>query len=464
MRTEQFILSSLLYNEEYSRKVLPHFKPEYFHDRSDKIIYERINEYFTKYNALPSKPALIIECDNVTGLSQQESDTIGQTISSLTDIKENIDHLVNVSETFCKEKAIFNALMQSVQIADGKDKALTPEAIPSILSEALSVCFDPSVGHDFTADFKQRYDYYHRKENRIPTGLDIFNKISRGGIPRKTLNVIMAPPHGGKSLMMVNFAVGAMQAGHNVLYITMEMAEEEIAKRFDVNLMGVDFDMLEKMSRTMFDSKIAKITEKSMGQLKIKEYSTGAAHAGHFKNLIQDLKVKQNFVPDMIVIDYMNICSSQKYKAGSTANSYTIVKSIGEELRALAIETNTCVWTATQTTRSGIGNSDVDMTNTSESIGVPAIADMYFAIIDSDELKKLNQLLIKQLKNRYEDKNKTEKFVIGIDRAKMKLYDVEESAQTGISKKSDLDDDVPLFDASKFSTKAKIGFDGFVYD
>ena len=465
MQTEQLILSSLLYNEEYTRKVIPHIDSEYFPERSHRIIFNVIKDYFTTYNALPSKTALIIDCESKSSLGQAEVDKINEDIDSLTNQKENIDYLTTLTEKYCKDRAIFNALMQSVQIVDGKDKQYTPEAIPSILSEALAVCFDSSIGHDFSDDFMNRYDYYHRKENRTPTGISIFDKITRGGIPRKTLNVIMAPPHGGKSLMMVNFAIGAMQAGRNVLYITMEMAEEEIAKRFDVNLMGIDFDMLENMNRSMFESKFNKLKEKSLGKLKIKEYATGGAHAGHFKNLIEDLKVKQNFTPDIIIVDYMNICASQKYKAGSTANSYTIVKSIGEELRALAIETNTSVWTATQTTRSGIGNSDLDMSNTSESIGVPAICDFYFAIIDSDELRKLNQLLIKQLKNRYEDKNKYEKFVIGIDRAKMKLYDVEDSAQAGISKSADIaeDKEIPLFDKNSFTAKPKIGFDGFKY-
>lgn len=463
MQTEQLILSSLLYNEDFTRKVIPHIDPEYFSDKSQRVIFEVIRDYFTSYNNLPTKTALLIDCENKS-LPQPLYEDVSKTVSSLSNENENTEYLVVTTEKFCKERAIFNALMQSVQIVDGKDKQYAPDAIPSILSNALAVCFDNTVGHDFTDDYMNRYDYYHRKENRIPTGINIFDKVTRGGIPRKTLNVILAPPHGGKSLMMVNFAIGAMNAGHNVLYITMEMAEEEIAKRFDVNLLGVDFDMLESMNRTMFENKFTKLKEKSLGKLKIKEYPTGGAHAGHFKILLEDLKVKQNFVPDVIIVDYLNICASQKYKAGSTANSYTIVKSIGEELRALAIESNTALWTATQTTRSGIGNSDIDMTSTSESIGIPAICDAFFAIIDSDDLKKLNQLLIKQLKNRYEDKNKTEKFVIGIDRAKMKLYDVEDSAQAGISTAADIADDIPLFDKGKFGVKKKIGFDGFVYD
>lgn len=463
MKKEDLILSSLIYNEEFARKVLPHVSPEYFTDKVERTIFEAISNYFTKFNSPPSKAAITIDCE-AKSLSQVEINGINDLIASYKDHSEKTDYLVEVTETFCKEKALFNALMKSVQIVDGKDERFTPEAIPSILQDALAVCFDPAVGHDFEEDYLARFDYYHRKENRIPTGMDMFDKITRGGVPRKTLNVIMAPPHGGKSLMMVNFAVGAMKAGFNVLYITMEMAEEEIAKRFDVNLMNLDFDTLETINKDMFKTKFNKIREKSLGKLKIKEYPTGGAHAGHFRNLIEDLKVKQNFIPDVIVVDYMNICASQKYKAGSTANTYTVVKSIGEELRALAIETNTSLWTATQTTRSGIGNSDIDMTNTSESIGVPAIADFYFAIIDSEDLRKLNQLLIKQLKNRYEDKNKTERFVVGIDRAKMKLYDVEESAQKGISKSTDLDDSIPIFDKSRSGSSGKFGFDGVNYN
>lgn len=441
--TENLILSSLITNEEFCRKVIPHMNEEYFTNKTERLLFTVIRDYFNRYNACPSKPAVIIECENKS-VDQPTIDQANQIITSLGSVKENTDYLVHITEKFCKEKAIFNALMESIQIANGEDGKHTPDAIPSILSQALSVCFDKSVGHDFEDDFMARFEYYHRRENRITTGIEIFDEVCGGDGPaRKTLNVILAPPHAGKTLMMVNFAIGAMAAGYNVLYITMEMAEEEIAKRFDVNMLNVDFEMLQKMSRQMFETKFSKLKERTMGKLKIKEYPTGGAHAGHFKNLIEDLKVKQNFIPDMIVVDYMNICSSQRYKAGSSANSYTIVKSIGEELRALAIETNASCWTATQTTRSGIGNSDIDMTNTSESIGVPAIADSMFAIIDSDELRAMNQLLIKQLKNRYKDKNIKEKFVIGIDRARMKLYDLDESAQKGISQSKDLVDTIP---------------------
>lgn len=437
--TENLILSSLITNETYARKVLPHLNEEYFSEKQEKILFDIINKYVSKYNGLPTKNALHIEASNLT-LDQRTSEEIEKTISALEPSSaENTEYLVHITEKFCKDKAIFNAIMKSIKIADGSDKEFTPEAIPSILTKALAVAFDTSVGHDFIDDADARYEYYHRRENRIPSGLSILDHVSDDGFPRKTLNVVLAPPHAGKTLTMVNIAIGGMHAGYNVLYLTAEMAEEEIAKRFDVNLLNVDFGLLKTMSKQMFMTKTQKLKEKSMGKLKIKEFPTGTAHAGHFKNLIEDLRVKEGFIPDVLVVDYMNICASQRYKAGSSANSYTIVKAIGEELRALAIETNTCLWTATQTTRSGIGNSDIDMTNTSESIGVPAIADFMIAIIDSEELRKMNQLLFKQLKNRYKDKNEKERFVIGIDRSRMKLYDVEESAQRNISKATDLE-------------------------
>lgn len=486
MDTEKLILSALLTREEFTRAVSPHIKEEYFQEKTTQVVCQEIIRYFEKYNSLPTKEALYIECGAKKNLTEDQSTAINDLIKSLSRIEDSSNWLLEKAETFCKERAVFNALMTSVKIVDGRDKQFAPDAIPSILQEALAVCFDNSVGHDYFTDVESRYDYYHRKENKIPTNLDIFNAVMRGGPSRKTLNVILAPPHAGKTLMMVNFAIGALNAGNNVLYITMEMAEEEISKRFDVNMMNVDFDTLEKMSKDVFTNKFSKVMEKAKGKLMIKEYPTSGAHAGHFKTLIQELKMKQNFVPDMIVVDYLNICLSQRYKAGSAANSYTIVKSIGEELRALAIETNTAIWTATQTTRGGIGNSDVDMTNTSESIGIPAIADFFVALIDSEELRAMNQMIGKQLKNRYDDKNKKEKFAFGIDRSHMKLYDLEASAQEGIhqnstsdnvrsavaeverktkSKKPDTtppwegDSDFPI--PNKITAKPKEGFDKF---
>ncbi|UTS51977.1 DNA primase/helicase [Synechococcus phage BUCT-ZZ01] len=442
MDTEKLILSALLNREEFTRAVSPHIKEEYFQDKTTQIVCETILDYFRRYNSLPSKEAVMIECGNRKNITEDQATAINDVVKSLVNVEDNEYWLIEKAETFCKERAVFNALMQSVKIVDGKDTQFTSDAIPTILQQALSVCFDNSVGHDYFTDAAARFEYYHRKENKIPTNLDIFNKVMRGGPSRKTFNVILAPPHAGKTLMMVNFAIGAINAGYNVLYITMEMAEEEISKRFDINMMNVDFDTIEKMSKDIFTNKFAKVMEKAKGKLMIKEYPTSGAHAGHFKTLIQELKMKQNFVPDMIVVDYLNICLSQRYKAGSAANSYTIVKSIGEELRALAIETNTVIWSATQTTRTGIGNSDVDMTNTSESIGIPAIADFFVALIDSEELRAMNQMIAKQLKNRYDDKNKKEKFAFGIDRSHMKLYDLEDSAQDGIHQQSSTSDNI----------------------
>lgn len=463
MRTEELILSSLVTNETYCRKVISHIKEEYFHDKTDRILFSVIQNYFTQYNQSPDKTALLIEAEK-NPLSAEQIKEVQDKVRSLTGNSEHLAYLTKTTEDFCKKQAIYNALMESIQIADGRDSKKNPEAIPSILQEALAVCFDPSVGHDYTEDSESRFEYYNRKELKIPFNVEYFNKITKKGVNRKTLNIIMAPPHGGKSLVMVNFGVGALYAGYNVLYVTMEMAEEEIAKRFDVNMMGVDFETLESLPKNVFNSKIDKVKEKALGKLVIKEFPTGSAHAGHIKILIEELRVKKSFVPDLIIVDYMNICASEKYRSGGSATSYTIVKSIGEELRALAIQTNTAIWTATQTNRSGVSNSDVDMTNVSESLGVAMIADSMFAIINSEELIKMNQLLIKQLKNRYRDLNLDNKFVIGIDRARMRIYDLEESAQRNISKDvGEVNhDDIPVFDV-KARGKPGTGFDSIKF-
>ena len=369
MSIENLIFSQLISNEEYARKILPHLKDEYFTEDSEKKFLKLYTHFFNKHNKVPSKPALLIEIENLKS-SAEIYTSLKDIISRTEPFEESLAWLMEKTEEYCKEKAIFNALREAVLIVDGQSKSKGSESIPSILQAALAVCFDTSVGHDYLQDAEDRYDYYHMSEARIKSDITIYDKITKGGFPRKTLNVFLAPPHGGKSLVMVNIGAGALQSGSNVLYITMEMAAEEIGRRFDVNLMGIDFATLDVLPKQLFSSKFSKISSASKGRLMIKEYPTGGAHAGNFKALLADLKTKQNFVPDMIIVDYMSICSSEVYKAGNNQNSYTIVGSIGKELRALAIETNAAIITAVQTTRSGAGNSDVDISHTSECIYV----------------------------------------------------------------------------------------------
>lgn len=421
---EELIFAQLLTNDAYARKVLPHLKDEYFSTQEEKTFFKIYSHFFTKHNKIPSKVAMLIEIEHLKS-SADVYTSMKEMVGRTVEFEETLDYLVDKTEQFVKEKAIFNALKESVLIVDGQSKTKTKEAIPSILQGALGVCFDTSVGHDYFADSEARYDYYHMAEARIPTQIKIFDKITKKGFPRKTLNVLMSPPHGGKSLILVNFGVGAILSGHNVLYISMEMAAEEIGRRFDVNLMDIDFDMLESLPKSMFTSKFSKISEGSRGKLVIKEYPTGTANAGHFRALLAELKTKQNFIPDVIIVDYMSICSSEIYKNVGTQNSYTIVGSIGKELRALAIETNSALLTAIQTNRAGVGNSDVDMSNTSESMGIPAIADWFAAIIATDELKQLKQIMIKQIKNRYAGLSDDEKFLLGVDYLKQKLFDLD---------------------------------------
>jgi replicative DNA helicase len=424
---ENLIFSQLLTNDEYARRVLPHLKDDYFSSQEAKSFLKIYNRFFSKHNKIPSKHAMLIEVEHLKS-SAEIYTNMKNLVTQTVEFTETVNYLVDKTEEFCKEKAIFNALRESVLIVDGQSKTKTPEAIPSILQAALAVCFDTSVGHDYIMDAESRFDYYHLTENKIPTGMPIFDKITKGGPSRKTLNVLLAPPHGGKSLVMVNMGAGALLAGFNVLYISMEMAAEEIGKRFDVNLMDVDFETLEVLPKATFVSRFAKVTEKSQGRLIIKEYPTGTAHAGHFRALLAELRTKQNFKPDLIIVDYMSICASEIYKNVASQNSYTIVGSIGKELRALAIEENAAVITAVQTNRAGVGNSDVDMSNTSESMGIPAIADFFAAIINTDELKELNQIMFKQLKNRYSGLSDYEKFVMGVNYKKMKLFDLDSGA------------------------------------
>ena len=442
MTIETNILSQLIHSEQYARKVLPFLKEEYFQTITDRLLVTKIKEYMEKYNVPPSKDALYIELENTDSLSEADySNTVSQVEQLKQDDDVNEQWLIDKTEEFCQEKAVYNAIMESIHIIDGKSKSKTKQAIPQVLSEALAVSFDNHIGHDFIEDYQQRFDFYHHKEERVPFDLDYMNRITKGGLPRKSLNIILAGTGVGKSLAMCHFAASNMMEGKNVLYITMEMAEEKIAERIDANLLNVKVDELVNLPKDMYDKKINDLRQRTPGRLIIKEYPTASAHAGHFRHLINELKIKRNFTPDIIYIDYLNICSSSRTKAiGGTINSYTFIKAIAEELRGLAVEKNVPIVSATQTTRSGFNSSDLGLEDTSESFGLPATADFMFAIINSDEMEQLGQLMVKQLKNRYNDPTLFKRFVIGVDRAKMRLYDVEQTAQ------DDIVDDGPVMD------------------
>jgi len=430
-RTEQTILKNLIYNEEYSRKVLPFVKSEYFLDRTESLIHKNVNDFILKYNALPTYEALVISIKEKNGLSSEEVD---RAINYLDEVRQNkdektqMDWLVEHTEKFCQEKAVYNAVLESIQILDGKSNS-DKGAIPKVLSDALAVSFDSHVGHDYLENSEERYDFYHKTEKRIPFDIEYFNKITKGGLPQKTLNVALAGTGVGKSLFMCHMAGACISQGFNVLYITMEMAEEKIAERIDANLMNVSLDELIKLPKDMYIKKANRVKEMCTGKLIIKEYPTASASAIHFRTLLNELNLKKNFVPDIIFIDYLNICCSSRVKPGSNINSYSYIKSIAEELRGLAVEFKVPIVTATQTTRSGFTNSDPGLEDTSESFGLPATADFMFALVSSEELEELNQIMVKQLKNRYNDPTTYKRFVLGIDRSKMKLYDVEQTAQ-----------------------------------
>jgi len=445
---EQLIFSNLIFNETYARKSLPFLKDAYFQSRTDKTLFNLISEYVEKYNNLPTKEALAIEISNVSNLNDDEVKSLKQQVITVNEDKTDIDWLMDQTEKFCQDKAVYNAVMESINILDGKG-GQNKGVIPDILSKALSVSFDTHIGHDFLEDSDERYEYYHRKESRLPFDLDYFNLITKGGIPKKTLNIALAGTGVGKSLFMCHCAAANLNQGHNVLYITLEMAEEKIAERIDANLLNEPIDMLSMLPKDVYDKKIERVKSKTPGKLIIKEYPTASAGSNHFRHLLNELKLKRNFKPDIIYIDYLNICTSSRLKFGANVNSYTYIKSIAEELRGLAVEFNVPVVSATQTTRSGYSNTDVGLEDTSESFGLPATADLMFALITSDELEKLGQIMVKQLKNRYNDPFFHRKFVIGIDRAKMKLYNVEQSAQDDIS------DDKPLFDNTNTGSRLK---------
>ena len=424
------ILNHLLNNEDFCRRVVPYLKKEYF-DGEHKIVFDLITDFVRDHNKLPTSRVLEIEIEKVS--APDETLTRSYDLIQEIAVKSDIDteYLIRESEKWCRDKAIYGAIMNSIQIIDGKNQEVSEGAIPEILQEALGVSFDQAIGHDYINDADSRYEFYNNEEEKIPFDLDIFNKMTKGGLPNKTLNIALAGTGVGKSLFMCHMSSSALSEGKNVLYITMEMAEERIAERIDANLMDLPIQQLTKLPKNVFDEKIKKIAKGSIGKLIVKQYPTGAAHVGHFRALLNELKLKKNFVPDMIFVDYLNICASSRVK-NTAANSYTIIKSIAEELRGLAVEFDVPIMSATQTTRSGYSNTDVGLEDTSESFGLPATADLMFALISTEELEELNQIMVKQLKNRYNDPTKYKRFVIGIDRAKMKLYDVEESAQDNI--------------------------------
>lgn len=445
---EQTIFGNLIFREDYGRKVIPFLKKEYFQDNNDKILFEIIESYVMKYNRFPTKEALAIDLSASANINDDQVKVIAGIIENLEcDPKTELDWIVDKTEKFVQERSVYNAIMQSIQILDDKDGKNVKGSIPQILSDALAISFDTNIGHSFLDDTDSRYEFYHRKEEKVAFNLDYFNRITKGGLPNKTLNIALAGTGVGKSLFMCHCASGNLLDGKNVLYITMEMAEERIAERIDANLLNVTMDELGEMNKETYDRKLTQVKNRTTGKLIIKEYPTASAGSANFRHLINELKLKKNFIPEIIYIDYLNICASSRMKYGNNVNSYMYVKAIAEELRGLAVEFNVPIVSATQTTRSGFGNSDVGLEDTSESFGLPATADFMFALITSEELEGLGQLMVKQLKNRYNDPAAYRRFVVGIDRSKMKLFDVEQDAQEGLV------DDRPVMDKSDFGER-----------
>ena len=436
-KIEVLILRNLLYNEKYLRKVLPFIKPDYFEDSNQKVVYEEIFNYVNQYNSLSTKEVLCIEAEKRTDINDSSFKEVTKLISYLEDEPTDYDWLIDTTEKWCRDRAIYLALMESIALADGNNEKKGRDAIPGILSDALAVSFDSNIGHDYLNDYEERFKFYTQKEDRISFDLEYFNRITQGGLVNKSLNVALAGTGVGKSLFMCHVASSVLLQGSNVLYITLEMAEEKIAERIDANLLNVPIQEISELPKVMFENKVANLAKKTQGTLIIKEYPTASAHSGHFKALLNELALKKSFRPDIIFIDYLNICASSRYRSNGNVNSYSYIKSVAEELRGLAVEANVPIVSATQTTRSGYGSSDVDITDTSESFGLPATADLMFALISSDELEGLGQIMVKQLKNRYNDVNFFKRFVIGIDRAKMRLYDCEQSAQDDILDKGE---------------------------
>tara|TARA_B100000424_G_scaffold57337_1_gene41377 strand:- start:28143 stop:29537 length:1395 start_codon:yes stop_codon:yes gene_type:complete len=450
---EKTILSHLICNEDYCRKVIPFIKEDYFTDKNDKVIYQETLKFIQKYNKTPTTTSIQIEIDGRKDLNEAQFKEIREIVSSFEKEDVDIDWLSDTTENWCKDKAIYNAIVDGISIIEGRDKNRKPDALPTLLTDALAVSFDNRVGHDYLKDSNERFDYYHKIEERIPFDLEFFNKITKGGLPQKTLNVALAGTGVGKSLFMCHMASNCLSQGKNVLYITLEMAEERIAERIDANLMNISIDDLHDLPKTMYEDKIDKVKKRASGNLIIKEYPTASAHTNHFRQLIQELAIKKSFRPDIIFVDYLNICASSRFRGGSNINSYTIIKAIAEELRGLAVENNLPIVTATQTTRSGFVSTDIGLEDTSESFGLPATADFMFALISTDELEELNQIAVKQLKNRYNDPTSNKRFVLGVDRARMKLYDVEMKAQNDIVDKNQEEDDTPLFDKSTIGSR-----------
>ena len=456
-KVENLVLKNLLLDEEYVRKALPFIKAEYFTEIKEKELFKVISKYFTDYNAIPTKEALEIEVGTLKNISDEQHSQIVQLIRDIDSEKSDYDWILDTTEKWCKERAVYLALMESIKIAEGNDEKRATGAIPSILSEALAVSFDNHIGHDYLEDYEERYEFYHQTEEKIPFDLEFFNRITKGGLPNKTLNIALAGTGVGKSLFMCHVASSVLLQSKNVLYITLEMAEEKIAERIDANLLSVDIQQLDQLPKMMFDSKVQKIAKKTQGQLIIKEYPTAAASVGHFRALLNDLALKKSFKPDIIFIDYLNICASSRYSKLGNVNSYSYIKAIAEELRGLAVEANVPIVSATQTTRSGYGSSDVDLTDTSESFGLPATADLMFALISTEELEQINQIMVKQLKNRYNDPTINKRFVVGIDRSKMRLYDVEQSAQDSLTDSNqDIEIETVKEDLSKKFAKLKV--------
>ena len=431
-RIERTAIRNLIHNEVYCRKVLPFIKEEYFNDRLEKLLFTEIYKFVNKYNNLPTKESLSIEINSNKTINEDEYKKITDILSTLNPEPVNLEWLVETTEKFCKDRSIHNAVLTGIQIIDGKDRDHTPEYLPELLTNALGVSFDQKVGHDYLLDSKERYDFYKKKEERLELDLDFFNKITRGGIPSKTLNICLAGTGVGKTMFMTHLASSVLLQGKNVLYITLEMAEERIAERIDANLLNVGMSDLEELPYQMYETKINKLQSKTTGTLIIKEYPTATANTSHFKNLISELALKKSFKPDIVFVDYLNICTSSRFKSGSNVNSYTMIKAIAEELRGLAVEHDIPIFSATQTTRGGFVSSDVGLEDTSESFGLPATADFMFALISSEELEEKNQIMVKQLKNRYNDPTVNRKFILGVDRSKMRFYDVEQSAQTDL--------------------------------
>ena len=454
---ERTALTQLVSNEEYARKVLPFIKRDYFSDRIERTIFEEITKFVEKYKKIPTQTSLEIEVQSRKDLNETDFKKVISVIKTLkTDENVNFDWLVDITEQFCKDKAVYNAIVEGIQIIDGKDKSRNADAIPNILTEALSVGFDNTVGHDYLLDSDSRYDYYHKIEEKIPFDLEFFNKITKGGLPPKTLNIVLAGTGVGKSLFMCHVSANCLAQGKNVLYITLEMAEERVAERIDANLMNVSMEDLYDLPKRMYDDKIQKIAKSTTGKLIVKEYPTASAHSGHFRGLIKELALKKSFKPDILFIDYLNICSSSRFKGSTSVNSYMYIKAIAEELRGLAVETNVPIMSATQTNRAGFVSTDIGLEDTSESFGLPATADLMFALISNKELDELNQIAVKQLKNRYNDPTINKKFVLGIDRSRSKLYDVKLTEQEDVVDSGQENFADIVFDNTDFGTDWKV--------